>query len=91
MASYSSLGIACGDHDAIPLLPPRVDSWNGIRESERSAERSHQIFLENCLKTFRFLQARESGKGGHVFSSKVFDVDGDAVFRSGKASQDVSR
>ncbi|CAN0471738.1 unnamed protein product, partial [Laminaria digitata] len=30
-----------------------------------------------------------AGSGGHVYSSGVFEVKGDATFRSGRAAQDV--
>ncbi|CAM9557975.1 unnamed protein product [Ascophyllum nodosum] len=48
----------------------------GITTLQRSA-----VFSGNMAST------REAGSGGHVFSSGVFEVEGDATFRSGKASR----
>lgn len=38
----------------------------------------------------RFEQGQNGGRGGHVFATGLFEVKGETIFRSGRASQDVS-
>ena len=70
--------------EALPLPYTRTDY---LRTSRTSLGVSCMC-TRLCLWT---RQTREAGSGGHVFSSGVFEVEGDATFRSGKASRNVSR